>query len=59
MRAPLNDHEEAEVLNEYLDSRLGFAAPSGAYVLETNWRRLVGNVAQSSAIDSILDVLEG
>lgn len=43
--------------DEYLNIKLGLAAPFGDYPLETHWRGLVGHVVLGMATDSGIDLL--
>lgn len=47
------------VNDEYLNSRLGFAAPFGAYPIESHWRGLVGHAVLGAATDTGIELLGG
>jgi uncharacterized membrane protein YagU involved in acid resistance len=47
------------VNDEYLNSRLGFAAPFGAYPVESHWRGLVGHAVLGAATDTGIELLGG
>jgi hypothetical protein len=47
------------VNDEYLNTKLGLAAPFAAYPLETHWRGFVGHVVLGMATDAGVDILGG
>ncbi len=47
------------VNDEYVNSRLGFAAPFGAYPIESHWRGLVGHAVLGAATDTAIDLFGG
>jgi uncharacterized membrane protein YagU involved in acid resistance len=47
------------VNDEYLNSRLGFAASFGDYPIESHWRGLVGHAVLGAATDTGVELLGG
>jgi hypothetical protein len=47
------------VNDEYLNTKLGLAAPFAAYPVQTHWRGFVGHVVLGMATDAGVDVLGG
>ena len=47
------------VNDEFLNTRLGLAAPFGAYPIETHLRGLVGHLVLGVATDTTIELLGG